>query len=340
MCMTCLLHGTPIYGNAAKNRIIRSDIIRRTPFINIVHPCYIPGYPRILFKFQSVQSMLRLPYFLAKRFVAGETFSVAAPKVRELNGKGISVTLDLLGENVTNRQTADETTQSYCELLEGIRDQQLDATISIKLTMMGMDIDQDYCRDNLFALLDKTKELDQFVRIDMEGSDYTQRTLDLFYEAKISYGKHVGIVIQAYMHRSREDIAKIVRENADVRLCKGAYREPAHVALQNIVDIRAVFKEYVSKILRSTVYPRIATHDDLLIDWTKRYAEENGIPRSTFEFQMLYGLRQTTCKELVKEGYNVRVYVPYGTMWLPYFTRRLRERKENIWFILSTMFKR
>ncbi len=282
---------------------------------------------------------MQLPFFLAKRFVAGEDFTQAAPKVRELNEKGISVTLDLLGENVTDRETADTTTGEYRELLTGIREQKLDATISIKLTMLGLDIDTEYCRQNLFTLLDKARELDQFVRIDMEGSDYTQRTLDLFHEARKEYGRHVGIVIQAYLFRSREDVAALVRDNADVRLCKGAYSEPRSLAYKSMSDIRAVFKEYAAELMKGTDFTRIATHDDHLIEWTKRFAEENSIPKEKFEFQMLYGLRLSTCEELVKDGYRVRVYVPYGTMWLPYYTRRLRERKENIWFILSNMFR-
>ena len=282
--------------------------------------------------------MLRLPYFLAKRFVAGENFTEAAPKIHVLNDKGIRVTLDLLGENVFDRQLAKENTQSYCDLMEDIRSQQLDASISIKLTMVGLDIDRDFCRDNLFTLLNTAKQLDLFVRIDMEGSKYTQHTLDLFFEAKESYGKHLGIVLQANLLRTRNDIALMVKENADIRLCKGAYKEPAHIALQNMADIRAAFKEYATELLQTTDYPRIATHDDLLIDWTKQFAADYGISKEKFEFQMLYGLRQSTCEELVKNGYNVRIYVPFGTMWLPYFTRRLRERKGNVWFILSTMF--
>ncbi len=283
---------------------------------------------------------MRLPFFFARRFVAGESFSQAAPEVTALNNKGIAATLDLLGENVKDKAIAEETTREYCDLLEGIRDRKLNATISIKLTMMGLDIDDHFCRKNLFVLLDKAKELDQFVRIDMEGSDYVQRTLDIYRDARSKYGRHVGIVIQAYLHRTRDDIAQLADENADVRICKGAYKEPPSIALQNMPDIRAVFKEYTAELLKKTDYTRIATHDDLLIDWTKSYARENDIPKDRFEFQMLYGLRLNTCEALVEEGYNVRVYVPYGTMWVPYFTRRLRERKENIWFILSTMFKK
>ena len=283
---------------------------------------------------------MKLPFVLAKRFVAGESFADAIPKVEQLNGKGVTVTLDLLGENVKDRQTADETVDSYIELLKGIEEAGLDSTISIKLTMMGLDIDQSYCRDNLFKLLDVARETDQFVRIDMEGSDYTQVTIDLFKEAFQKYGKHVGIVIQAYLHRTKEDIADLAEMGADVRLCKGAYNEPERVALQNMDAIRSAYKEYAKVLFEKTPYPRIATHDDELVDWVKKYTTEQNIGPSRFEFQMLYGLRQDTMEAFAANGYNSRIYVPYGTMWFPYFKRRLMERKENIWFVLSTLFKK
>lgn len=283
---------------------------------------------------------MKLPFVLAKRFVAGESFEDAIPKVEQLNGKDVKVTLDLLGENVTDRQTADETVDSYIELLKGIEDAGLESTISIKLTMLGLDIDQSYCRDNLFKLLDVARKTDQFVRIDMEGSDYTQVTIDLFKEAFQEYGKHVGIVIQAYLHRTKEDIANLAEMGADVRLCKGAYNEPERIALQNMDAIRSAYKEYAKVLLEKTPYPRIATHDDELVDWVKEYTTEQNIGPSRFEFQMLYGLRQETMESFAANGYNARIYIPYGTMWFPYFKRRLMERKENIWFVLSTLFKK
>lgn len=283
---------------------------------------------------------MKLPFALAKRFVAGENLGQAVPKVEQLNQSGIKVTLDLLGENVKDRKTADDTVQSYIDLLKGIGDAGLDSTISIKLTMMGLDIDLQYCRDNLYRLLDVAKAEDQFVRIDMEGSDYTQVTIDLFKEAFQKYGQHVGIVIQAYLHRSRQDIAELADMGADVRLCKGAYNEPEEVALQNMPAIREAYKEYLAVLLEKTPYPRVATHDDELVNWTRQYVAEHNIEKSRFEFQMLYGLRQDTMEQLARQGYNARVYVPYGTMWFPYFKRRLMERKENIWFVLTTMFKK
>lgn len=283
---------------------------------------------------------MKLPFVFAKRFVAGESFDHALPKVKELNNKDIKVTLDLLGENVEDRQTADDTVDNYIQLLQDINQSQLNSTISIKLTMMGLDIDRNYCRDNLFRLLDVARENDQFVRIDMEGSDYTQATIDIYKEAFQEYGKHVGIVIQAYLHRTKDDVEELAEMGADVRLCKGAYKEPKDHALQNMDDIRSAFKEHAKVLLDKTPYPRIATHDDELINWTKQYTRQNDIGPSRFEFQMLYGLRQKTMEEFVADGYNARIYVPFGTMWFPYFKRRLMERKENIWFVLTTLFQK
>lgn len=283
---------------------------------------------------------MKLPFFLARRFVAGESFDQAVPKVKQINKKEIKVTLDLLGENVKDREMADEMVVNYIDLLKDIHESSLNSSISIKLTMLGLDIDQQYCRDNLFSLLEVAQRQDQFVRIDMEGSDYTQATIDLFKDAFKKYGKHVGIVIQAYLHRSKKDIPDLAEMGADIRLCKGAYKEPERIALQNMPAIREAFKEYAKILLEKTTYPRIATHDDELINWVKSYADQNDIGKARFEFQMLYGLREETMEELSSEGYNTRIYVPFGTMWLPYFKRRLLERKENIWFILSTMFKK
>lgn len=283
---------------------------------------------------------MKLPFVLAKRFVAGESLDEAIPKVEDLNNKDIKVTLDLLGENVKSRKTADETVDAYINLLKGIEDAGLDSTISIKLTMLGLDIDKEYCKENLFRLLDVARDENQFVRIDMEGSDYTQMTIDLFKEAFGQYGKHVGIVIQAYLYRSKDDIEELAEMGADVRLCKGAYKEPKKIAIQNMPAIREAFKNYAAVLLDKTTYPRIATHDDELINWVLDYTEEHNIGKSRFEFQMLYGLRQDTMEKFAAKGYNTRIYIPYGTMWFPYFKRRLTERKENIWFVLKTMFKK
>lgn len=282
---------------------------------------------------------MKLPFALARRFVAGENFQEAVPKIKELNSINIKVTLDLLGENVRDRKTADQTLNDYLGLLDSINDLEIDTSISIKLTMMGLDIDTSYARDNVFTLLESARKKDQFVRIDMEGSDYVGRTIDIYKEAFAEFGKHVGIVLQSYLHRTRDDVAELAEIGADVRMVKGAYKEPERIALQNMPAIREAFKEYTAVLLEKTPYPRIATHDDELVNWTKEYSEQNHIGKARYEFQMLYGLRQNTCEELVKDGYNVRIYVPYGTMWLPYFSRRLKERKENIWFVVSNLFR-
>lgn len=283
---------------------------------------------------------MKLPFFLAKRFVAGESFTESIPKAKQLNNKDLKLTLDLLGENVKDRQMASDTVDSYIRLLEGIKEHGLISSISIKLTMMGLDIDHDFCRENLFRLLDVAKDQDQFVRIDMEGSDNTQITLDIFKEAFEKYGKHVGTVIQSMLFRSKDDINELAEIGADIRLVKGAYKEPAKIALQDMPAIREAFKEQAKVLLEKTSFPRFGTHDDELIDWLKNYTSEKGISKDSFEFQMLYGLREETMVELTEEGYQARVYVPFGTDWFPYFTRRLMERKENIWFIFSTMFKK
>lgn len=282
---------------------------------------------------------MKLPFVLAKKFVAGESFSEAKPEVEVLNEKRIKVTLDLLGENVKDRETTDLTVQSYIELIDEIHKAELDSSISIKLTMLGLDIDRDYCKKNLFSLLEVAKRNRQFVRIDMEASDYTEATIELYKDALIEFSGHVGIVIQAYLHRTKRDINELADLGADIRLCKGAYKEPTDIAIQNMDIIRAKFKEYAQILLDKTDFPRIATHDDELINWVKSYTDKNGIDRDNFEFQMLYGLRQETMEGFVRDGYNARVYVPYGTMWFPYYKRRLMERKENVWFILSTIFK-
>ncbi|MAO66553.1 MAG: proline dehydrogenase [Balneola sp.] len=282
---------------------------------------------------------MKLPFILAKRFVAGESFTESIPKAKELNNKNLKLTLDLLGENVKDRQTASDTVDSYIRLLDGINEHELESSISIKLTMMGLDIDEDFCRENLFRLLDIAQKHDQFVRIDMEGSDNTQITLDIFKEAHQRYGSHIGTVIQSMLHRSKNDINELADMGADIRLVKGAYNEPSKIAHQNMPAIREAFKEQAKVLLEKTDFPRFGTHDDELIDWLKTYTTKNDIPKDRFEFQMLYGLREDTMVQLTEEGYRTRVYVPFGSDWLPYFTRRLAERKENIWFVLSTMFK-
>lgn len=283
---------------------------------------------------------MKLPFFLAKRFVAAETFVETIPKIEEINKKGIRVTLDLLGENVSDRATADQTTRTYIQLLQQIREAGLKSTISIKLTMIGLDIEESYCVDNLCSILEEAKSSDSFVRIDMEGSAYTDQTIRIFKDVFQKYGEAVGIVIQAYLHRTADDIQELAELGADVRLCKGAYKEPADIALQKMPDIQEAFMRYAEVLLAKTPYPRFATHDDELIFGIQEYAARHKIPKERFEFQMLYGIRQETMEELSQNGYYTRIYVPYGTMWFPYYRRRLMERRENVSFVLKNLFRR
>ena len=283
---------------------------------------------------------MKLPFVLAKRFVAGETFEDSIPKAKYLNHKNLKLTLDLLGENVHDKLTADSTVEEYIHLLNGINEHGLISSISIKLTMMGLDIDREYCVENLYKLLDVAQKYNQFVNIDMEGSDYTQVTIDIFKDAYKKYGQTVGTVIQAMLHRTKDDIEDLASIGANIRLVKGAYKEPSNVALQSMPEIRTAFKDYAKVLLEKTERPRFGTHDDELVNWLREYTASENKAKDSLEFQMLYGLREETMVDLTTLGYLTRVYVPFGTDWFPYFSRRLMERKENIWFILSTMFKK
>lgn len=283
---------------------------------------------------------MKLPFVLAKRFVAGESFEDSIPKAKYLNHKNLKLTLDLLGENVHDKRTADSTVEEYIHLLNGINEHGLISSISIKLTMMGLDIDREYCVENLYKLLDVAQKYNQFVNIDMEGSDYTQVTIDIFKDAYKKYGQTVGTVIQAMLHRTKDDIEDLASIGANIRLVKGAYKEPSNVALQSMPEIRTAFKDYARVLLEKTERPRFGTHDDELVNWLREYTASENKAKDSLEFQMLYGLREETMVDLTTLGYLTRVYVPFGTDWFPYFSRRLMERKENIWFILSTMFKK
>lgn len=284
---------------------------------------------------------MKLPFVFAKRFVAGEEFSSSVPAAKQLNQAHHQLTLDLLGENVTSRSQADQNVEAYIDVLKGIKQHKLLSGISIKLTMLGLDIDVEYCADNLFTLMEHARSQNQFVRIDMEGSAYTELTLDLFKRAHAEYGaQHIGTVIQAMLHRSKEDIAELASLGADVRLVKGAYKESRSRAYQQISDIREAFNAYAEVLINNTSFPRFGTHDDQLIRAIRSYLADYDIPSSRVEFQMLYGLREQGLIDLNRLGYPTRVYVPFGTDWFPYFSRRLAERKENIWFVISTLFKR
>ena len=287
---------------------------------------------------------MRLPFLLARRFVAGETLREALPVVKDLNARGMHVALDLLGEYVDDTEIADAARDAYINLVHTVaeeRDQHgMDANVSIKLSMMGQKIDESFCRENLYRLLKTAKEKDVFIRLDMEGSDVTESTLALFEEVFPEYPQHVGIVLQAYLKRTERDVQRMCDLKARVRICKGAYKEPSSIAHQDMNRIRERFLAYSKMLIEHAPYPGIATHDDILIDAVKKHVAEKNISNDRFEFQMLYGIRPDTQERLVAEGYHMRIYTPYGTEWLPYFTRRLRERKENIWFVARNLFRR
>ena len=287
---------------------------------------------------------MTLPFALARRFVAGESIDAALPAVGALLDDGLFVTLDFLGEHVRERPRAERfaaTYREHIETLAAFRDARGLAPeavgVSIKLSMIGQVIDEAFCEANLRALLDLAREADVFVRLDMEGSDITASTLGLFESVYPDYPDHVGPVLQAYLHRTAADVARMSELNARVRLCKGAYAEPASIAYQDMPTIRWHFRQHAARLLTGARYPGIATHDDELIAAVRQLADDRGVDRDAFEFQMLYGLRPETQRQLVADGYRMRVYVPYGTEWLPYFSRRLRERKENAFFVLKAL---
>jgi proline dehydrogenase len=276
------------------------------------------------------------PFLLARRFVAGPDPESAIAAGRQLHARGIRATFDLLGEDVLDREAAVRSAEANRQLLRRIP-AEIERNISIKLTMFGLDISEEFCRENVAGLLDTAREVGGFVRIDMEGSKHTQRTLDLFHRLRETYD-NVGIVLQAYLHRTPADVMDAIARGDRVRLCKGAYKEPPEVAHQDMEHIRKAYRELAHQLLDHGNYPAIATHDEILVRDTLGYASVQKIPSDRFEFQMLYGLRPRRWDELVAAGHRVRVYVPYGTHWFPYFYRRLRERRENIYFVLRNLF--
>lgn len=274
----------------------------------------------------------------AKRFIAGDRPEEAIKAVRELNKKGITATLDILGESVTDKDKAIKAADDYISLLDLITKENVDSNVSLKLTQMGLGLDYNFCFGNVKRVVEKAKTNYNFVRIDMEGSAHTEKTLSLFDELLEEY-HNVGVVIQAYLHRSGKDIEKIVKNGCRVRLCKGAYKEPPTIAFADKKEVNKNYIELMEKLLLEGNNPAIATHDEKIINYAKKFVEENNLSKSSFEFQMLYGIRRDLQLKLVDEGYKMRVYVPFGTHWLPYTVRRLRERKENFFFVLKNILK-
>jgi proline dehydrogenase len=274
----------------------------------------------------------------ASRFVAGETLDRALEATRELNAKDVTVTLDLLGESVSTAEESGRARDAAIEILNRIHAGGTRANLSIKLTQMGLDIDPALAVANARGILDRARALNTFVRVDMEASPYVQRTLDLFYDQlQPAYGDRVGVVIQSMLRRSDADVERLVERQARVRLVKGAYREPASVAYPDKADVDAAYRRQSERLLDGGNYPAFGTHDEPLIGHIKRYARDRGIGADRFEFQLLYGVRRDLQDGLRRDGYNVRVYVPFGTEWYPYLMRRLAERPANLWFIIGNV---
>jgi proline dehydrogenase len=272
------------------------------------------------------------------RFVAGKTLAEALPPLAALQRAGLHTTIDVLGESVTDLNGASRALHEYEALLEALTRRQLDLNISVKLTQLGLDLDRRACQRNFLALARAAGEVGAFVRIDMEDSRHVDSTLELARATRAQY-PHIGVVIQAYLRRSSDDLEALLRERIAVRLCKGAYDEPRSVAFDSKAEVDRQYQRLTERLMADGEYPAIATHDQRLIEWTRAHASRIGRAPESFEFQMLYGIRRDLQSELVRAGYRVRVYVPYGINWYAYFMRRLAERPANLAFLVGNVWR-
>jgi proline dehydrogenase len=297
---------------------------------------YLSDQPQV---FRFVRNN-RLAKGFARRFVAGETLDDALAAVRALNARGISASLDELGESVTNEREARAVRDSYLNILDQLAARRLNANVSVKLTALGLDVSEELCVTHMQDLLERARAQRTFVRIDMESSAYTERTLRLFEERFYpSFREHVGIVLQSYLYRSWADTQRAIELKCRVRLCKGAYKEPASVAFPDKKDVDTNYVKCMHALMDEGNYPGIATHDVAIIDEARRYAKAQGIAPGRFEFQMLYGVRRDLQEKLRAEGWGMRVYVPFGTQWYPYLMRRLAERPANMMFVTGNLVR-
>jgi proline dehydrogenase len=276
----------------------------------------------------------------ASRFVAGETIETGVAAAAELARRDITSSLDLLGESVTAEAEATAACDLYLRMLDRMDASGVEVNVSVKLTQMGLDIDEELCHANMVRILDKAKALGGFVRLDMEGSDYTQRTLDFFGERLFEcYGEHSGVVIQSMLRRSEQDVEDLIAMRARVRLCKGAYLEPPSLAFPEKAEVDANYVKLMRRLLAEGNYPGLATHDEAIIGLAREFVGRERIGNDRFEFQMLYGVRRDLQLRLRRAGHNMRVYIPFGTQWYPYLMRRLAERPANIAFFLGNVVR-
>jgi proline dehydrogenase len=290
---------------------------------------------------QGVKSFLtRFKTFnnVTRRFVAGEDLSDAVEAIRHLNRTNITASFDHLGESISAEAETREEVKEYLHVLDSIASNALNSNVSVKLTQLGLDISHELCYENTRAIVEAASRYQNFVRIDMEDSTKTDSTLEIFIRLRREF-ENVGIVIQSYLYRSEKDIEELLKMGARIRLCKGAYKEPEAVAFPEKSDVDANYVKLMKMLLPSGIYHGIATHDERMIAATKEFASEKGISPDKYEFQMLYGVRRDLQEKLTREGYRMRVYVPYGRYWYPYFMRRLAERPANVWFVLKNMMK-
>jgi proline dehydrogenase len=287
---------------------------------------------------QGIMTRFWVTRRVVDRFVSGEEMEDGLNAVRKVNKEGALATLDHLGEEVSEAGEAVAATEIYLEALDLINENGADTNVSVKPTQVGLKIDKKLCEDNFTKIIERAKKYDNFVRMDMEGSDCTQDTLDVFKNLRKRYD-NVGIVIQSYLYRSDQDVDEVLQLGGRIRLCKGAYKEPKEIAYPKMQQVDESFLQLTEKMLLSGIYHGIGTHDERLIEKTKEFAKNRNIPKESYEFQLLYGIRTELRHQLVKDGYKVRVYIPFGREWYPYFMRRLAERPANLFFFLKNFFK-
>lgn len=282
---------------------------------------------------------MRKPTSFARRFIAGETIDDAIAAARALQSRGLRLTLDHLGENVTSAAEAESTARDYLRIVETVEQAGIDRNLSLKLTALGLDVGRSCALENLGRILERAEPSGFFVRLDMESSHYTDATLEIVEEMWRRGHRGLGVVLQAALRRSERDLARLNGLGIRVRLVKGAYTEPRSIAYQRKADVDAAYERMMRELIMAGRYPAIATHDEVMIEKTRTWAAERGVTTDRFEFQMLYGVRRYLQSRLAGDGYRVRIYVPYGRQWFPYFMRRLGERPANLWFVIRSLIR-